>query len=391
MTTSELPSPRRQRSRQHLLEIIRRENGVTRADLILLTGLSRSAIAEAVQDLLSDRLITEDVLDAGGKGAGRGRPSALLMPATAGGTVVGIDFDHDHVAVAIADTEGRVGAEQWTAVDVDARADAALDVASGMVRHLLSQANLSITDVRSVAAGIPAALDVRSKRIHSSSVLSGWVGMDPEQELFSRLGRPVSVANDADLGAQGELRFGAARGARDFLYIKASEGIGAGLVLNGATYRGSMGIAGEIGHTRLNDQGNWCRCGNRGCLETVISSVLVRERMRELRVADGADPNFPLSQANTHPVAARFVTETGRTLGRVLADLCNALNPALIVLGGELGTAGGALVDGVRESINYYAQPATAQSLDIRSAHLGLRSELLGAVAHATQQALYLA
>jgi predicted NBD/HSP70 family sugar kinase len=75
----------------------------------------------------------------------------------------------------------------------------------------------------------------------------------------------------------------------------------------------------------------------------------------------------------------------------VLADLCNALNPALIVLGGELGTAGGALVDGVRESINYYAQPATAQSLDIRSAHLGLRSELLGAVAHATQQALYLA
>src|SRR6478736_10379956 len=108
MNTPESPSARRQRSRQQLLEVIRRENGVTRADLSLITGLSRSAIAEAVQDLLNDRLVAEDVLEAGGKGAGRGRPSALLVATPPSGVVVGVDFGHDHVGVAVASTEGDV-------------------------------------------------------------------------------------------------------------------------------------------------------------------------------------------------------------------------------------------------------------------------------------------
>jgi predicted NBD/HSP70 family sugar kinase len=389
MDTADLTSSRRHRSRRHLLEVIRSESGLTRADLSLLTGLSRSAIAEGVQDLLNDRLIVEEVMEAG-KGAGRGRPSALLVPASANGIVVGVDFGHDHVAVAVADVDGRVLDEQRAAVEVDTQARAALDTASGMVFRLLGRAGLSLNDVRTIAAGVPAPLDTRTKRIRSASIMSDWANLSPGDELASLLGRRVHTANDADMGAQGELRFGAARGLRDFIYVKVSEGVGASLVMDGSVYRGSVGLAGEIGHTQLSEQGAWCRCGNRGCLETVVSTTFVHDRMRESRI-EPADAVFPLRDSAQHPVVARFVTESGRTLGKVLADVCNWLNPAGIILGGELGTAGQPLVDGVRESISRFTQPATAQSVGVRPAQLGMRSELLGAVAVAAQEALYLA
>ncbi len=384
----ESPSARRQRSRQQLLEVIRRENGLTRADLSLITGLSRSAVAEAVQDLLNEGLIAEDVLAAGGKGAGRGRPSALLVATGGSGHVVGIDFDHNRVAVAVATTDGQIRAEESAVVNVDTEAASALDVAAGMVHRLLGQTGLTLPEIRAVAAGVPAPLDTKSSRIHPASVLSGWVGLDPARELSDRLGRPVIIANDADLGAAGEMRFGAAKGARDLLYVKASDGIGAGLVLAGSTYHGASGAAGEIGHTRLGDQGAWCRCGNRGCLETVVSSTLVRQVMQEHGIGRATDPMFPLADAAMHPVAGRFIAEAGRTLGRVLADLCNCLNPGLIVLGGELGTAGEPLAEGVRESINRYSQSLTAAAVEIKVAALGLRSELVGAVSLAGQHAM---
>ena len=391
VTQTTPPSNRRHRSRQQLLDVIRRQNGVTRADLCRLTGLSRSAVAAAVQDLLDERLVREDVIDPGGPGSGRGRPSALLLPSTGAGHVMSLDFGHTHVAVALATGTGEVLAEQRTQVPVDVDASAALDVAAGTATRLLGRAGLGHGDVSCVAAGIPAPIDADTKRIRSSAIMSGWVGRNPEQELHDLLGWRVVVGNDADLGAQGELRFGAARGLRDVVYVKVSDGLGASLVLSGAPYGGSAGLAGEIGHTQVEGgQGLWCRCGNRGCLETVVSTRIARDLMRQAPTAV-LDPVFPLREAVEHPPVARYVGEAGRALGRVLADVCNWLNPSGIVLGGELGTAGERLVEGVRESIGRYAQPASVESLQVRCAQLGLRSELMGGVAVAAREAAYLA
>ncbi|MFE2520121.1 ROK family protein [Streptomyces mirabilis] len=134
-------------------------------------------------------------------------------------------------------------------------------------------------------------------------------------------------------GGRGEHAFGAARSIDDFLYIKASHGIGAGLALAGRTYHGSSGIAGEIGHTRLEGATNLCRYGNRGCLEIVVSITDVRRQLAHIlpaeRPADPTPPGGPPSLADlvTRP-AARVITDAGRTLGLVLADLVNCLNPA---------------------------------------------------------------
>lgn len=388
MAIAETPSVRRLRSRQRLLDVIRRESGVTRSDLSRITGLSRSAIAEAAQDLLDDHLITEDVLEPGGKGAGRGRPSALLVAIPPQGVVVGVDFGHDHVAVAVAGTDGQVLAEQRSVLDVDHNGRAALDTASGMAHRLIAGLGLRADDVRSVVAGIPAPLDVDTNRIRAVQVMPGWADLHPGDELSKLFGRAVSTYNDAELGAQGELRFGAARGLRDFVYLKASEGIGASLVLNGKVHRGAVGLSGEIGHTRVDGQSLLCRCGRRGCLETVVTSTVVTDRMHDTGIRP-LDEVFPLAAIQRYTVMSTIVTDAGRTLGRVLADLCNWINPAAVVLGGALGTAGQPLVDGVRESINRFAHPAAAEGLEIKTTQLGLRSELLGAVAVACRQAVY--
>ena len=381
-------SARRQRSRHQLLNLIRERGSITRNDLGRLTGLSRSAIAEGVQGLIRDNLVVEEGTETIGSSSVRGRPAALLAPCRPAGLVAGIDFGHAHVSVAVAGTDGSVLVEHRESVNVDDEAATALDTAAVLLQRCLTEANASASEVLSIAAGIPGPLDSGSHRVRSATILSAWVGLDPEQELSNRLGRTVHVGNDADMGAQGELRFGSARGCRDFLYIKASHGIGAGLVLNGETYRGSIGIAGEIGHTQLPGAGSWCRCGNRGCLETVVSITEIQRQLEHIKVQNASpDKGLSLASITNDPVAARVVTEAGRTLGQVLAELCNCLNPAAIILGGELGTAGGPLVAGVRESIDRYAQPAIAQAVDVRTAELGLRSELMGAVSLAMDHA----
>src|SRR5215475_834550 len=377
---------RHQRTPAQLLETIRDLGGVTRADLSRLTGLSRSAVAHAVAALLADGLISERE-PGGGHPGRRGRPAALLMPSRPAGHVVGIDFGHAHVGAAVADTAGEVLAERRLAADVDHHADEVLDESARLARDLLGQAGVPLSEVLAIAAGIPGPLDPQTRALRPPAILAAWAGRDAGHELATRLGLPVEVANDADLGALGELRYGAGRGRQDFVYVKASHGVGAGLVLGGRIYRGAAGIAGEIGHTSLPDATEWCRCGNRGCLETVVALGPLRHRLARIGIPPAADgAGWPVTRLQENALAVRVLAEAGRILGRALADLCNCLNPEAVILGGEVGTAGPALVAGVRESIDRYAQPAAAEAVQVLAAGLGARSELMGAVALAAGQ-----
>lgn len=346
-----------------------------------LTGLSRSATAEGVQDLLAHGLVVERRTD---PAPNRGRPSALLFPRAPEGFVGAVDFGHSHVFAAVADTGGRILAEHRQSIDVDHRATDALDTAAVLLGRGLDAAGLSASDLNRVAAGIPCPLDANTGLVRSPTIMAAWVNLDPARELANRIGRPVHVDNDANMGARGEQRFGAARGCRHFIYVKASHGIGAALVLGGETYRGTLGIAGEIGHTQLPEATSLCRCGNRGCLETVVSITEVTRQLAHIRLErDAHDSHLSLATMVNDPVASRIIISAGRTLGRVLADLCNALNPEAIIVGGELAIAAAPLLAGIRESIDRYAQPAAADAVRIRTAELGLRAELVGAIATA--------
>ena len=382
-------SARRQRTRDQLLDVLARHDNLSRADLAQMTGLSRSAVGACVASLVDEGLATEGppLQD---RGAGPGRPAAVVRLRRGEGTVLGLDFGHTHIAAAVAGTDGRILAECTRRLDVDGLPQQALDAAARLAAESLARAGRTMAQVRGIAAGIPGPLDVRTRVVREPTILASWIGLDPAAELSARLDRPVTVANDADMGACGEHVHGAAQGIDDFLYVKASHGIGAGLILAGRPYRGSNGIAGEIGHTQLPGAINWCRCGNQGCLETVVSVGAVYRRLAhvlggEHAAQDGA--NLPsIAELAAVPAAARVVTDAGRTIGRVLADLVNCLNPAAIILGGELGSAGDPLVAGVRESIDRHASQAGANAVTVTAGRLGPRAELLGAVVTAIRQ-----
>ncbi len=128
--------------------------------------------------------------------------------------------------------------------------------------------------------GLPGPIDQGDGTVGSSAILPGWIGMTAAAELRHRLDVPVMVDNDANLGALAEAAFGAGRDAGDLIYLKISSGIGAGLILNGRLYRGSAGLAGELGHVLVNPDGIVCRCGNRGCLETVAATGALVDLLR---------------------------------------------------------------------------------------------------------------
>jgi predicted NBD/HSP70 family sugar kinase len=160
-----------------------------------------------------------------------------------------------------------------------------------------------------------------------------------------------------------------------------SSGIGAGLVLGGRLYHGASGTAGELGHIQIRADGAVCRCGSRGCLETVAATGPLLSLLRPTHGADLTLHGLLELVANGDLPARRVVNDAGRAVGRAVADLCNYLNPAAIVVGGDLSPAGDPLLDGVREEIDRYALRGAAQAVEVRAGVLGERAEVLGALA----------
>lgn len=366
----------RDRTRDDLYQLISSGGDITRPDLIELTGMSRSTINHAVGRLLADGRIVESEVEVKGRGSGSGRPATKLVAVASGAPVGGIDFGHNHIQVAVADSLGRPLGERSLEVDVDLRAQQAMKIAANLLGELVWEHSLSA--LASVVAGIPGPLDRATGVVKSPTILSGWVELAPAAELQRLVNAPVRVENDAVLGAYGELKRGSGRARSAFLYVKASHGIGASIVIDGKPYRGATGLAGEIGHTKLPGRTESCRCGNRGCLEAVVSVQQIREQIAHTHPT--MDPlSIDLREASDE-IIGRILNEAGRTLGGVLATLCDLLNPEAVIIGGELGAAAPRFLDGVAASIERHAQPATAAAVEVTPAELGVRAELVGAL-----------
>jgi predicted NBD/HSP70 family sugar kinase len=303
------------------------------------------------------------------------------------GVAVGIDFSHDHVRVAVSDLSRTLLAETNECVDVDHDAEGSIAVAVRLVGKLLRAAGPSSGRVVGAGVALSAPIDYEHGTVHPSAIMPGWVGLDAASALAERLGMPVHVDNDANLGALAEVTLGAGRNARDAAYIQISSGIGAGLIVDGRPYRGAGGTAGEIGHLLVDESGPICRCGNRGCLETLASgpalvALMRRSVGRELTVEE----LIGLAVAGDGG-ARRAIADAGRAVGRAVAALCNLFNPEMVVVGGDLGAAGEILLEPVRESIRRYALPASTERLEVVAGVLGERANVLGALALAIAQA----
>ncbi|CAN5358793.1 ROK family transcriptional regulator [soil metagenome] len=366
-------------NRQRVLDVLRRgidepENDVrgsfTQAEIARATGLAPATVSNIVRDLAATGLVAAN--------PGSGRRGSSVQLALGAGTVAGVDFGHSHVAVALGDLTGHILVEERRPLAHDHHHDEALEIASDMLEAMA----VGHSAIRHVGLGLPAP--VTDEAIDSSSIFPGWDGINTRSVAESRFGAPVSVENDANLGAIAEHRHGVGRGHDSSVFVKISSGVGAGIIIDNRLYHGSGGTAGEIGHLTLDEQGPLCRCGSRGCLEAYTSSGPVLEMMAAQ--LPGADLDAVFDAANDGNISAqRALEDAGLHLGWALASIVNLINPAVVVVGGDMARAGELLLASARIGLRRHALDSVALT-PVLGSLLGERASLVGAVLLAAEK-----
>jgi predicted NBD/HSP70 family sugar kinase len=373
----------REFNRLRIVDFLRTNGTASRAELARRTGLSRSTVSTLVADLQRRGLVVERAGQFAGEGQ-PGRPAALLELDPSAAAAIGVDFDHDKVRVAVSDLSRSVLAEASAPHDVDHDAEGALDLAAELVERVLNEADLQRDRLLGAGIALAGPIDHDNGALHPSDVLPGWAGVDVAGEMETRLQTPAYVDNDANLGALAEVTLGAGRNARFAAYVSISSGIGAGIIVDGRPYRGHRGTAGEIGHFVVDPQGPICRCGNRGCLETLASGPALLRLVQASR--DDRDDELTVRQMielarDGDAGCKRAIADAGQVVGGVVAGLVNLFSPEMVVIGGDLGEAGDLLLDPLREAVRRDALPAAATELRVVAGELGERANLLGALA----------
>ncbi|MCH7627087.1 MAG: ROK family transcriptional regulator [Proteobacteria bacterium] len=359
---------------QDVLAFLRAAGPVTQADIARGTGLSRATVNQIVQALRDQGALEYQW---------KNRRDALITLASTRGSVATL-LVHEKTASAIL---------------FDFTAQARFDFASTGGRdgdsHTSPAATLDLihrvqafADQRgSPLAGIAIAIEGPIERTTGALApwawqrLPAWKQVDVQAYFARHLRIPVVVDNDANLAALAEWSWGVGRGCNDFLHITSSEGIGGGIIINGRIYHGGTGLAGEIGHMVIENAGELCFCGSRGCLTSFATERAIlhalssagRPRASLAEVIDAAREGDAACQ--------RVLSEAGQYLGKALATVVRILGPSVIAIGGQLGRAGEIVLDGLRASAEVINLRAIGEAPDFRAATVLQNASELGGLA----------
>jgi predicted NBD/HSP70 family sugar kinase len=372
-------------NRRRVLDVMRQRGTASRTDVVRLTGLSRSTVSTLVGQLVEDAVLVELPERASAAPVG-GRPATLLRLNPSAGGAVGVHLAHDHVRVAVTDLAGDVLDETLRELDVDHLPHDTLTFVGRAAMELVERAGLRPGGLVGMGVAVSAPVQLSTHAL-GSPILPDWSEVDVVGTLHGITGLRVEVGNDANLGAIAERRYGAAQGVDDFVYVMLSDGVGAGLVLRGQLYEGATGGAGEIGHVAVVPEGYVCRCGNRGCLETVAGSRALATALAMTHGPDATVEDLVVLAARGEPGAQRVLTDAGCALGRALTGLCTVLDPAMVVLGGKAAASSEHLRRAVRDTLQGGVTPMRRGEVPVVAGALGERAEVLGAVALVAQVA----
>lgn len=364
-TAKVLPEHARAHNRSIVLQHLFHQGPSSRADLARSTGLTRVTVSDLVSVLISEGLVEE----LGIRTEGRvGKPATLVGMRTEDLQVVAVDLADDaSLRGAVMTLTGVVVARR--AVSLDGRTgDAAVVVLEDLCRELLAAADRPVVGV---GIGSPGVIDADGHVVEAPN--RGWYDLPLAERLTERLGLPVQVANDANTHALGEYTYGGASGD-GLMVVTVGQGVGAGIVLDGALVRGRGHAAGEIGHVTVVDDRDvragdpeplLCACGRAGCLETLLSLPALR------RATAGRTPQE----------SDAVLASVGRKLGLALAPVVSALNLAEVLLSGPPELLDGALTAEALATVRARTMPLLGQDLVLRMGSLDEDGALSGAAA----------
>jgi predicted NBD/HSP70 family sugar kinase len=353
---------------------------LSRAELVRQTGLARASVGSVIFDLIGAGLVTE-AADPATPAVRTGRPPQLLSLVPTAAYAIGVDIGHDHVRTVLTDLVGTVCWDRGQRLAVDHQPGLALGAATDLIGRAIADSGVPRDKILGLGIGIACPVDAGTGELSADGIMPGWVGMRPTDELAERTGLPGRIVNDANAGVLAERRFGAARESGDVVYLRLSSGIGAGVICRGRMLLGHNGVAGELGHVSVDPNGAVCRCGNRGCLETVASPAAIAALLARSWDRPVSDENLADLLRAGDRGALRAIEDAGDAVGRVLAPAVMLLNPELIVIGGDLAFAGEALFEPIRRALDRGIMSSHARGLRIVPSALGDSAGVRGAAA----------
>jgi predicted NBD/HSP70 family sugar kinase len=358
-TAKALPEHARAHNRAMVLQHLFHVGPASRADLARSTALTRVTVSDLVSALISEGLVEE----LGTRSDGRvGKPARLVGMRTEAHQIVAVDLEDDALMRgAVLTLTGDVVARRTQPLE-NRTGREALDALVALCEELLAAAD---RPVLGIGVGSPGVVDAAGTVVEAPN--RGWYDVPLAAELTDRLGVPVHVANDANTAALGEFTYGGAGGS-GLMVVTVGQGVGSGIVLDGALVQGHRHAAGEIGHvTVLDDDADGpaptCACGRRGCLETVLAVPALRRRIADL---DQAAADVELARV-------------GHLLGVALAPVVSALNLSEVLFSGPAELLDGPLRVAALATVQRRTMPAIGADLQLRMASLGEDVTLAGA------------
>ncbi|MFD8566920.1 ROK family protein [Streptomyces sp. NPDC059639] len=385
------PLTRLRRSHEHsVLDLLRKHGPLSRAELGTRIGLSRTTLYDIVAGLVGSGAVVTSTPHV--EVRKRGRPVEKLSLNPAAGEAVGIDFARRAVHVAAVNFAHEVIGSASEPHTADLSWPERVDIAERLLGTLATvplddpalpgdaagdrPAAVHLDALSAIGVGVVGPItDPGSERAHAQ-------GIDGLPDLLrKRFGVSVLIDNNTRLAALAEAVWGAAADSSDVLYLRLSHGVGGGLVVGGALHRGRYGLSGEFGHVVVDPVGRQCECGGTGCLETRAALDAVLNRYREAGGRAGDLAGFLAAAAAGEPPALQVLERVGHDVGSVLAAVCHAVGPGVIVVGGELAEAGPALLEPVERSLRQHLMPMARHHIDVRRATLGEAGSALGGIA----------
>lgn len=340
------PDDARRHNRTALLRRLHVDGPCTRATLAGELGLNRSTIKAVVDGLAGAGVVTEAVP---ARRSGAGRPSLLVLPDPQAAVVLAVDVRVDQVALAMVGIGGQIlGRHSW-------KLHRTTRLAGEVITHLVESAELLRDELgmreQGVGVSVPGVIRRSDGFVHEAPNL-GWRDVELGARLAAVLGRPVQVANDAELGALAEHVRGVGRDVADMVYLSADVGVGGGVVSGGRPLRGTGGYVGELGHLLVRPDGRECFCGARGCWETEVGEPAL---CRALGLPEDTARGVLVAELRAlAAVPGRAEHLLGGFAGWMAAGLVTVVNmlaPELVVLGDLFGALPEPVVDRIRAEV----------------------------------------
>lgn len=361
-----------------VLNKIRTSEPISRAQIAKETSLTPPTVSSIVKELIDQGLVRESTL---GQSSGGRKPTMLHINSDSF-YVIGVDAGPERVECILTDLKGEIIHRTSSVITKPITNENFISILKENIHKIIQSSNTNQDKIIGIGIAMHGVVNVETGESLVAPILN--LRNIPIKDLLEEEFKlSVKVENDARAMALGESWFGGHGYVERMVAVNIGRGVGAGFVINGKLYHGAQGIAGELGHMTIDMNGEICECGNRGCLQTLVSGEAIakraRKQMKDDTVIRSGQEIFKLAQ-NGHEFCIHLLQDTGKIIGIGLTNLIHLVNPSRIVLGGGVMNSERFIMPELIETIQQRVLTNEAKQTEIIVTRLGNNATLLGAV-----------